>query len=182
MELIPHSGLVRITFDRSVATTAVTDAVLDGGLAERAFVVRGLDGRILVDVHLSTGATGVRVWEDRGALTVEIWDDGKPAPRLPEVSKFVVVTSPTTREVEYPFVVTGYARMFEANVIGEIILPDGGREVVAVTSAADYIEMWGEFRLEITGGPTGLITLFVGAYPPIEDALREGVELELVVG
>jgi hypothetical protein len=51
-----------------------------------------------------------------------------------------------------------------------------------VTSAADYIEMWGEFRLEIEAGPSGRVTLFVGDYPPLDDAPPEGVELEFVAG
>ena len=180
VELLPHSGVVRIRFDRTVVTTTVTDSVLEGRFVERAFVVRGLDGWLFVDVHLAAEvAARAFVREDTGALAVELWDLGGPGPRFPEVSQFVVVTSPTTRAVDYPLVVTGYSRTFEANVIGEF-RTDEGREIAAVTSAADYIEMWGEFRLEIEEGPAGLITLFVGDYPPVDGAPPEGVELEFM--
>ena len=183
VEILPHAGVVRISFDRSVPATAATDAVLVGRLVRRAFVVRGLDGRVFVDVHLSTAvAARALSGEEQGVLSVEFWDLGGPAPRFPEVSRFVVVTGSTTRGVEYPLVITGYSRTFEANDIAELIRPDGGREVLAVTSAADHLEMWGEFRLEIERGPSGLMTLFVGDYPPVDEAPPEGVELEFMAG
>ena len=182
VELLPRSGVVRIRFGATVIGTEVTDSVLEGRLVERAYVVRGLDGGIFVDVHLSAGvAARAFIPEDTGVLAVELRDLGGPAPRFPAVSEFVVVTAPTARAVEYPLAITGYARTFEANVIGEF-RTDEGREIVAVTTAADYIEMWGEFRLEIEEGPSGRVTLFVGDYPPLDDAPPEGVELEFVAG
>ena len=182
VELLSAAGVVRIRFGPAVTGTEVTDSVLGGRLAERAFVVRGLDGGIFVDVHLSAEvAARAYLREDTGALVVELRDLGGPAPGFPVVSRFVVVTGPTGRFVDYPLAVTGYARTFEANVIGEF-RTDEGREIVAVTSAADYIEMWGEFRLEIEAGPSGRVTLFVGDYPPLDDAPPEGVELEFVAG
>ena len=182
VELLSAAGVVRIRFGPTVTGTEVTDSVLGGHLAERAFVVRGLDGASFVDVHLSAEvAARAYLREDTGALVVELRDLGGSGARFPVVSRSVVVTGPTTRVVEYPLAVTGYARTFEANVIGEF-RTDEGREIVAVTSAADYIEMWGEFRLEIEEGPSGRVTLFVGDYPPLDDAPPEGVELEFVAG
>ena len=43
VELLSAAGVVRIRFGPTVTGTEVTDSVLGGRLAERAFVVRGLD-------------------------------------------------------------------------------------------------------------------------------------------
>lgn len=179
VEMPAGSGLVRIRFDPSATGTAVTDADLGGHLADRAYTVRGLDGQVFVDIHLASRvAARAFVREDGAALVIELLGlEGARRP-FPKASEFVVVTGPASARLSYPLVVAGYSRTFEANVIAELVRPDGDREVLAVTSAADYIEMWGEFRLEIPEGPLGRVELFVGDYPPVDNAPPEGVVLE----
>ena len=85
----------------------------------------------------------------------------------------VVVTTVVGVEPEFPLTVEGYSRTFEANVLARI---DG--ELVALTTAADWVETWGEFQLVIESGPDSPEELFVGSDSP-RDGSPEGVFIPL---
>lgn len=178
VELIADSGILRIKFDGVVTSSAITDSVLEGSLVERAYVVRSLDGSIFVDAHLSA-AVAARTFtrQNPARVVVELQPIDAPAAEFPHVGGLVIVTGPTSLSVEYPIVVTGYARTFEANVIARLF-SESGSEAEARTTAADYLQMWGEYRLEIADGPGGDVTIFVG-----EDSAKDGtpVGVEFVV-
>jgi hypothetical protein len=181
VELISAAGVVRIKFDPSVTSTAITETLLEGSLIKAAFVVRSLDGSIFVDAHLSESVAARTFTQTNPTrVSVELQPIPGEAPEFPMVGTTVVVTGPSSRSVEYPIIVTGYARTFEANVIGRVSsATDAGSE--AVTTAADYLQMWGEFRLEISAGPGGDITIFVGEDSPI-DGEPIGVEFMVSSG
>lgn len=173
-----ETGLLRITFDDRVRTTSITD-LESSGLVERVYVVRGLDGRMFVDVHLASfAAARVRAGESPGQLVVDLRPEGGTPARQPAVSQFVVVTRPLAGSVAYPLEVTGYSRTFEANVLGWLVDPQGVETGYVITSAADYIEMWGEFRLRIDEGPDGPAVLMVGDFEP-RDGEFKGVTIDL---
>ena len=181
VELIAGAGILRIKFDPSVTSTAITDSILEGSLIERTYVVRSLDGSIFVDAHLAA-SVAARTFAQRNPTRVAVElrpFDAEPS-GFPLIGETIVVTGPATKSVEYPIVVTGYARTFEANVIGRLF-SSAGAETEAVTTAADYLTTWGEFRLELTEGPGGDVTIFVGEDSPV-DGTPIGVEFMVSSG
>lgn len=96
------------------------------------------------------------------------------------VSDAAVVVTPTGRSAEYPLLIEGYARTFEATVL--LRIRQGNRvEAEEVTPAADYLITWGEYRFEVSGGPNGKVDVFVGEDSP-EDGTERGAHFTLVVG
>lgn len=178
VELMADAGLLRMSFDPAVQTTSITDASFSGGLFNSVYVVRGLDGRLFVDAHLSRSVEAA-VEAGPSRLTVVLRGAaGYPSSR-PSASPSTVVTSPAWYEaVSYPITVAGYARNFEANVIGFTTGPDGTAGPAYHTSSADYIQTWGEFRLLIEEGPAGPVTLSAGDYDAESDDFH-GVHLPL---
>ena len=178
VELMADAGLLRMSFDPAVQTTSITDASFSGGLFNSVYVVRGLDGRLFVDAHLSRSVEAAAEAGPSRLTVVLRGADGYPSSR-PSASSSTVVTSPARRgDVSYPITVAGYARNFEANVIGFTTGPDGTAGPAYHTSSADYIQTWGEFRLVIEEGPAGPVTLSAGDYDAESDDFH-GVHLPL---
>ena len=179
--MLPDAGLVRIRFDNAVGSTAVTESLIESALVRQAYVVRGLDGSMFVDLHLSASA-GVRAGEARNParVSVELRPDGEPGPTGATVGSNIVVTEPARRTVEYPIVVRGYARTFEAAVLARLSA-DGSAVDEYFTSAADWLDTWGEFVFEVPAGPGGELRLFVGE-DSAADGTPHGVTLELSAG
>lgn len=178
VELMADAGLLRMSFDPAVQTTSITDASFSGGPFHSVYVVRGLDGRLFVDAHLFRSVEAAAEAGPSRLTVVLRSADGHPS-STPAVSSSTVVTSPARRDgVSYPIAVAGYARNFEANVIGFTTGPDGTAGPVYFTSSADYIQTWGEFRLLIEDGPAGPVTLSAGDYDA-ESGDFHGVQLPL---
>lgn len=186
VELIPEAGRLRARFDPEVWSTAITDTLLEGELVERVYVVRGLDGRKFVDVHLAAGVDArAMTGDDPSHVLIDFRRNGVPLAARPAVSRFTVVTGPVGGRASYPIAVNGYSRTFEANVVGFVSRNDEAGETgetgeTYFTSAADYIETWGEFRLAVEDGPTGEAVLNVGDYDA-ESGEWEGVMIDLMV-
>ena len=183
VELIPEAGRLRARFDPEVWSTAITDTLLEGELVERVYVVRGLDGRKFVDVHLTEGVDArAMTGDDPSHVLIDFRRNGVPLAARPAVSRFTVVTGPVGGPASYPIAVNGYSRTFEANVVGFVSRNDEAGETgeTYFTSAADYIETWGEFRLAVEDGPTGEAVLNVGDYDA-ESGEWEGVMINLTV-
>ena len=180
VELLPEAGLLRARFDPEVWSTSVTDTLLEGELVDRVYVVRGLDGRKFVDVHLAEGVDArAMTGDDPSHMIIDFRRNGTPLAARPTVSRFTVVTDPVSGETSYPIFVNGYARTFEANVIG-FIAKNGVAGETYFTSAADYIDTWGEFLLQVEDGPIGEAVLNVGEYDAA-DGVWDGVEVELFI-
>ena len=183
VELIPEAGRLRARFDPEVWSTAITDTLLEGELVERVYVVRGLDGRKFVDVHLAAGVDArAMTGDDPSHVLIDFRRNGVPLAARPAVSRFTVVTGPAGGRASYPIAVNGYSRTFEANVVGFVSRNGEAGETgeTYFTSAADYIETWGEFRLAVEDGPTGEAVLNVGDYDA-ESGEWEGVMIDLMV-
>lgn len=170
--------VIRITMD--VESTVVTDQLVETGLVHRLYVVRALEGGMFVDLHLAAPAAaraGIRSSPAR--LTVDLRPGFVPFDGSASIGEFVVLMNPAAdHEVGQVVQVAGYSRTFESNVL--IVATQGDFPVVETsTTAADYIETWGEFRTEVTL-PPGAVSLFVGESSP-EDGSLEGVTVELLV-
>jgi hypothetical protein len=182
--LLADHGIVRVSLPRSVATTGIVDSRFDGELARRAFVVRLPDGSLAVDIHLAASVP-VQARAFTVDAPVRVVVDLRPTPAggpgvvaPPTVGDTVVVLSPPAGESMYPLVVSGYARTFEATVVGRLIV-DGTVAAEGVATAADWIDAWGSFSISIADGPPGAVSLFVGEDSP-RDGSPEGVTIPLV--
>ncbi len=181
----PEAGIVRITLPAEVTASAIADLTFDGTSIRQAFVVRTREGELAVDVHLA--ATAVVLVRSMGTrspaqVIVDIKPDAEGIPRqnAPAVGENVVVLSPGPGPITYPIAVQGYARTFEGTVVARLTGGDGVTAVEEVTTATDWLDVWGEFALTLTDGPTGPIGLFVGEDSP-EDGREVGVRLDLEV-
>ncbi len=179
VDLLRHLGVLRVEIGETVDSTAVADALFEGTLVNAAYVVRSLRGTLYVDFHLAAPALARAVLlRSPGRVVIDLNPGGPQLDGTPAVADFVVVVAPFQRAVSYPLDVTGYARTFEANVIAR--LRKANRlEAETFTTAADYLETWGEFELSIVEGPQGRIELFVGEDSP-QDGAESGVTLDLV--
>jgi hypothetical protein len=171
-------GVIRLTLDLNM--TAIEDQVVETQLVDRIFVVRATDGSLFIDFHLAAPAlAAIEVASNPGALVIALEPGGSPYPASPQISTRVVLITPTSGSVESPFLVEGYSRNFEANVVFR--LRQGGEDLLETfTTAADWVETWGSFSTEIDSPVTGEIELFVGEDPP-SGGPEEGVVIELTV-
>lgn len=177
-EFLDDGRILRIHLD--IDQTVLADQLIETALADRLFVVRSLDGDLFVDVHLAAPAAArVSISNSPAGLTLELsrreGEIGPPA----LVSRGTVLVSPADINVVGPDVdVSGYSRVFEANVL---VLATSGGAVVGqrTTQAADWVETWGQFETTLTLEP-GTVELFVGAESP-EDGSLEGVTLRIEV-
>jgi len=181
----PEAGIVRITLPGEVTASAIADLTFDGTSIRRAFVVRTRDGDLAVDLHLAAAAVVVvRSMGTRSPaqVFVDVKPDAEGIARTdpPAIGDNVVVLSPGAGPITYPITITGYARTFEGNVVARLIAEDGTVATEESTTAADWLDAWGEFALTLTDGPTGPVVLFVGEDSP-EDGHEVGVRLDLEV-
>jgi hypothetical protein len=181
----PEAGIVRITLPEEVTASAIADLTFDGTAIRRAFVVRTRDEDLAVDLHLA--ATAVVVVRSMGTrspaqVLVDVKPDAEGIARTapPAIGDNVVVLSPGPGPITYPITITGYARTFEGTVVARLVDEEGTVVAEETTTAADWLDAWGEFALTLTDGPTGPIVLFVGEDSP-EDGHEAGVQIDLEV-
>ena len=171
--------VIRITMD--VASTVVTDQLVESRLVDRLYVVRSLDGGMFVDLHLAAPAAArARVTSEPARLTVDLRPGFAEFAGTAKTDDLIVVVSPVDGAAVPPTTtVSGYSRTFEANVL-TIVTQDGQVVAETSTSAADWTGTWGEFRQDLTL-PPGSLSVFVGQASP-EDGSLQGVTLDLTAG
>lgn len=178
-EFLEGGRIVRIHLD--IDQTVITDQLLGTPLAERLYVVRSLDGELFVDVHMAAAAAArVTVSNSPAGLTLELSPRQADIGTPPAISaRTVLITPDPNQAVSGPEVdVAGYSRVFEANML--IVATSGGAVVAQqATTAADWVDTWGEFEATLTLEPAS-VDLFVGEESP-EDGSLEGVTLKLEV-
>ncbi|GEM_PF-999084 len=179
VDFLETRQILRIWMD--VASTVVTDQLVETPLVDRLFVVRALEGGMFIDIHLSGPALArVAISNSPARMSLELQAGTDPLVAAPAaVTEDVVVVSPSIGiETSAEADVSGYVRTFEGNVLVRATVADS---VVAETSAtaADWVETWGEFRASITL-PTGQVNLFVGEMRP-DDGQPVGANLSLTV-
>lgn len=179
-EVLRDLGLVRVSLPNVERVDPdATDANFGGPLARAAYAVRsGEERRLHVDLHLADEAEAYVTLLDRPArVVVDLRPGGGAIPEPPVANRRVVVLAPRPGSATYPLTVTGYARTFEANVVGRI--ERNGEELgETFTTATAWVDAWGRFSLPIKDGPAGPIELHVGEYSA-RDGTWEGVTVEL---
>lgn len=181
-ELLRPLGVVRVHLPGiDVVMAGASDTSLAGRLARAAYIVRSLEDRSLfVDLHLA-GEAEARVLKlsSPARVVVDLRPGGGPVPAPALLSDRVVLLAPRADADGYPLRLAGYARLFEANVVARI--QQEGREVARTfTTASDWTETWGAFRMSFESGPAGAIELHVGDYSP-RDGEWEGVAVALTM-
>jgi hypothetical protein len=169
--------VVRVGID--VDASVITGQLVETGLVERLYVVRSLDGGMFVDLHLSQpAAVRATTLSSPARLSIDLRPGFVPFVGESEIDDQVVLVSPTTdTEVGTPTQLSGYARTFEGTVV---VLASQGDSIVteAETVAADYLETWGEFRVQLRL-PAGAVSVFLGGRSP-EDGSLDGLNVEII--
>jgi hypothetical protein len=170
--------VIRVTL--GIDRTVITDQLVETRLVDRLFVVRALDGTMFVDLHLNEKTNArVSLTNSPARLTIELHPASGEIGPAPTVSSRMVLLAPRDgATVDEEVEVAGYARTAEANVL---IVATFADEVVLEesTTAADWVETWGEFRSTVTL-PPGRVDLFVGEESAADRSLQ-GVILRLTV-
>jgi hypothetical protein len=180
-ELLRGKGIVRLRLDDQVTSTAIANRVVERQLVDRVYVVRSLDGDLYVDIHLGSAVLArASINRSPAEVIVDLQPGGPELGTRPGISDTAVVVGPPDDKAGYPLTIEGYARTFEATVV--LRIRQGNRmDVEEVTSAADYLVTWGEYRFELSDGPNGRVEVFVGEDSP-EDGQERGVHFNLVLG
>lgn len=170
--------VVRIGMD--IDSAVITDQLVETNLVERLFVVRSLSGEMFVDLHLvEPAAVRASSSSSPARLKVELRPGFVPFSGESAIDDRVVLTSPTSgSEVDASTQFLGYSRTFEANVLA-IATQDGAVVAESTATAADYLETWGEYRVQLVL-PPGAVSVFVGEASP-EDGSLDGITVDLSV-
>jgi hypothetical protein len=164
----------------SVESTVITDQLVETGLVERLYVVRSLSGDMFLDLHLvEPAAVRASVTSSPARLTLDLRPGFVPFAGAAVVAEDIILTSPINRTDLDPNVeFLGYARTANGEVHAEV---RQAGELVEETSttAADYLETWGEYRL-LTNLPSGQVSVVLGQPAP-DDGPIEGISLDLSV-
>ncbi len=157
--LLGTEGVLRLTFDPHVQTSAVVDQVFEGSFVSRGYVVRSLDGSLFVDLHLSRPASA-RVFVDRSPAVVTIdLAEGSTLFVGPAAAEDAVIIAPADPRQSYPLELSGYMRTPDI----DILLTGEGVEPEPVDAElADGQGLWAAYEAVIDDGPIGIVTLEVG--------------------
>jgi Immunoglobulin-like domain of bacterial spore germination len=177
-ELNRSSAVLRVFLD--LEATSVTDQLVQSGLVDRIYVARRADRSLFVDFHLASPALArVRVEDSPGQVLLELEPGGSEYDGLAAFAQNVVVITPTTGTVEVPTEIAGYSRNFEANTVARI--SQGGSVLdEGFTTAADWVETWGEYSLTLEPAGSGEAELFVGEQSA-QDGSDRGVVIEIEI-
>ena len=176
VEILEAADIVRVSFDTRLQTSGLADSTLEGWLTDRAYVVRGLDGQLFIDIMMLAPVEVAMIPEETPArLHLEL----RPGPDREVVraaaSADVVVMTPSAGNVQFPLIVRGYSRTGSGSVRAEL-LPSRGDPVERTTTAAAYVETWGAFELRFEDQLEGQMELVVAGQQPGD---TEGVTLQL---
>ncbi|MDJ0925856.1 MAG: hypothetical protein QNJ77_15000 [Acidimicrobiia bacterium] len=178
-------GIVRINLPPSITVTSVADLLLDGDLADRAYVVQTSEGNLALDIHAVPGSSvALRAFEMTGPSRIVV--DLKTDTDVPPVqgvasNDYVVVTNPASGPGKNPLLVTGYARPGISQV--EVSIHDHAASDPAVTTPATVAgsnQAWGEFSVGIVDPLSGTHELFVGEPSSRQDS--SGVWISIDTG
>lgn len=173
-EFIRANAVLRVFLD--VEVTAVTDQLVQSGLVDRIYVVREADRTLFVDFHLVAPAiAAIGMTEGSGELEVTFEPGGSEFDGVASFADNVVVVTPAPGPVDVPISVSGYSRNFEATTIVRVT-QDGTVVAEDFTTAADWVETWGQFEIDISPEGSGPAELFVG-----EQSAQDGSDRGLVL-
>ncbi|MCI0424854.1 MAG: hypothetical protein L0Z47_03260 [Actinobacteria bacterium] len=169
--------VIRVSLE--VAASTIREQLVDSGFVDRIYVVRGLDGRLHLDLHMK-GPVKARVTQggSPATLTLELQRGIVAQPLRPALTDDLVLLTPMDGGVGVsPVTVAGYTRDHDTGVVviattGDIVL--GEHQI----QPAPDLRMWTEFRTELALD-TGPVNIFAGERPP--GGSLDGVTITLTV-
>lgn len=173
---LESSQVIRVRMD--IATTAVTEQLVETGLVDRLYVVRSLTGDLFLDLHLAEPAAArASVSSSPARLSLELRPGFVPFTGSSTVGGDFVLISPSQTEVDGDVQLLGYARTTSGEVTALATQEDS---VVAQATAttADATGSWGEFRVGLSL-PPGQVSVFIGEESADEGL--QGITLDLTV-
>jgi hypothetical protein len=169
-----------VRIELGVTSAVLREQLVETGLVQRMYVVRGVDGAVFVDLLLAAPAKArVDVSSSPAAVIVELQSGIVDHPTGPEIVDDLVLMSPLDGATAGRTVaVSGYARGYEEGVV---VIATSGDSVLGEhrLSPAEDGWVWTEFTTELALDP-GSVNLFVGEQLPAS-GLR-GVSVTLTVG
>jgi hypothetical protein len=176
VEILADVDIVRVSFDTRVQASALADSVLEGSVTDRAYVVRGLDGQLFVDITVLRPVEVAVVAEETPArLHLELRAGPERDVASPSASANIVVLSPQAGGIEFPLTIDGYSRTGSGSVRARL-MPRSGEPAEKNTTAAAYVETWGAFRITFDEALDGPLELLVAGPDPADGP---GVALSL---
>lgn len=181
VQLRPGSGVLRIELPAEVGASSVAETTVDGVLVASAYVVRLVDGRLAVDLHLDA-PTGLEarsfLVRSPARIVVDLRpEEADPAVVPPSSTDGLVLVEPREGVAGYPLTVRGYTRLPDPEVV--IALAPGTPDRLDLTPAvAPEGSTWTEIEGAAAEGPTGIVELIVEVRAE-EDRRRIAVLLDL---
>lgn len=163
--VLAYSGLVRIALPDDIAGSAVADMLMDGDVAQSAYVVSDVAGKLLIDIHgVDDAAIAARAFTTTSPVTlvIDLIIDSEGTPPIgSSKSNSAVIVAPPPGPALYPLTVEAYAApaVYSARIQLE------REDVVSVdltVSVPGRGDTWQLITTRIDDGPSGATTLFVG--------------------
>ncbi len=159
-------GVVRIKLPASVSRSSIADTLLDGELADRAYVVATEDGRLAIDIHVASGTTpSLRAYEvsSPSRIVVDLRGD-QPAEEVrgTSTSSTVVLVSPIAGNAGTGFTVSGYVKGRSDEVLVSVLDSEGAQIAEQSVSVNGDSTIWREFSLELADLAPARMQLRVG--------------------
>ncbi len=166
VSVLSFASVVRIALPAELTDTAVADMLADGNLVERAFVVRGDDDAMSIDIHGRHGlaiAARAFVTASPSTLVIDVIASESDAhPIGAGTSRTAIVVTPPAGPTIYPFTVEGYAAPSEPST--KVQLVSDGEVVTDIShSLPGWTDAWQAFVVSIPDGPSGTVEIFVGS-------------------
>lgn len=166
VSVLGYAGVVRVALPAELSDTAVADMLADGDLVERAFVIRGDDGSMWIDIHAPHGlaiAARASVTTSPSTLVVDITTSDTDTTTVgAATSQTAIVMTPPAGPTIYPFTVEGYAAPGELATRVQLI-SDGVVVTDISHSLARWTDTWQAFVVAMSDGPSGAVEIFVGS-------------------
>ncbi len=177
-----ESGIIHLTLPGELKTSAVADTLLNGAIAQRAFVIRDSEGTLAVDIHVAhDNQVEARVFEVgspiRLVVDVRVTEGDPLVLAAPSIGADVVLLTPAAGVGLYPLRVAGYVRPDVDSI--RIRFGDGDTVLNerSVVTASDR-DVWKAFDVRLVDGPSGSVDLYVGPVDAFEAPIN-GVTVPL---
>ncbi len=159
-------GILRVTLGDEIDSSAIAEQAVDG-LADRVFVVSGLDGATFIDIHLAAPAFArVDAITAPGRVVVELRAGGPGYGSTPMTEDGLVIVDRPLGPSTYPFSVSGYIRRGDGTI--GATLEVGEQTERLETPHGSTESTWGSFVLLIPDGPAGEAVLTIDGRATIE--------------
>lgn len=167
VNLFRQIGVLRVSFGDEIQTASFAEQRIETGLMSSAFVVRGTDTRLYLDIHLTEPALAHIVLATSPARATITLRAGGSAIGVPVREDDIILFPPPSSS--YPFELRGYTRAATEALEVRLISVLDGSTYLFESPVEGEPDTWHEFTIPVTEGPPGMVLV----------EIRERVMLEL---